>query len=51
MAGFGEVGMTLTAWKDGSETPLKVKRGEVDEGAATVVRPMEPTSDDEDAVE
>lgn len=43
--------MALTEWKDGSETPLKVKRADVDDGAATVVRPMDPTSEEEDAVE
>lgn len=51
MAGLGEVGMALTEWNDGSETPLNVNRAEVEDGAATVVRPIEPTKEEEDAVE
>jgi hypothetical protein len=30
---------------------LKVKSADVDEGAVTVVRPMDPTREDEEAVE
>ena len=50
-AGFGEVGMALTEWKDGSETPLNVNKAEVDDGLETVVRPMDPTKKEEEAVE